>query len=125
MRDWFSPHDFPRGRGGLPQDYVMGVSPSSLVLAGMTVRRKNESTLDVGPGCGIQAILAATHSDRVVGVDCNPRAIGLARFNEGLNGIHNVEFREGDMFAPVRGETFDLIVSNPPFIISPENRHFF
>jgi predicted RNA methylase len=117
-------YDFPRGRGGLPQDYVMGVSPSSLVLAGMTVRRKNESTLDMGSGCGIQAILAANHSDRVVGVDCNPRAIGLARFNAGLNGMHNAEFREGDMFAPVR-ERFDLIVSNPPFIISPENRHFF
>lgn len=118
-------YDFPRGRGGLPQDYVMGVSPSSLVLAGMTVRRKNESTLDLGAGCGIQAVLAAAHSDRVVGVDCNPRAIGLARFNAGLNGMHNLEFREGDMFAPVRGERFDLIVSNPPFIISPENRHFF
>src|SRR4029077_18977469 len=79
-------YDFPRGRGGLPQDYVMGVSPSSLVLAGMTVGRKNGSTLDIGSGCGIQAILAAAHSDRVVGVDCNPRAIGLARFNAGLNG---------------------------------------
>jgi predicted RNA methylase len=119
-------YDFPRrGRGGLPQDYVMGVSPSSLVLAGMTVRRANESTLDLGSGCGIQAILAAPHSQRAVGVDCNPRAIGMARFNARLNGIVNVEFREGDMFAPVQGEQFDLIVSNPPFIISPENRHFF
>ena len=119
-------YDFPRrGRGGLPQDYVMGVSPSSLVLAGMTVRGANETTLDLGSGCGIQAILASPHSRRVVGVDCNSRANGVARFNAGLNGISNVEFREGDMFAPVEGETFDLIVSNPPFIISPENRHMF
>lgn len=119
-------YDFPRRkRGGLPQDYVMGVSPSSLVLAGMTVRRKSESTLDLGSGCGIQGILAAPHSKRVVGVDCNPRAIGLARFNASLNGIGHVDFRSGDMFEPVRNETFDLIVSNPPFIISPENRHFF
>jgi len=119
-------YDFPRrGHGGLPQDYVMGVSPSSLVLAGMTVRRKNESTLDLGSGCGIQAILAASHSDRVVGVDCNRRAVGVARFNAKLNGIGHVDFREGNMFEPVKNETFDLIVSNPPFIISPENRHFF
>jgi predicted RNA methylase len=119
-------HDFPRrGRGGLRQDYVMGVSPSSLVLAGMTVRRENVSALDLGSGCGIQAILAAPHSERVIGVDCNPRAVGVARFNAKLNGIGNVQFREGDMFGPVRAETFDLIVSNPPFIISPENRHFF
>jgi methylase of polypeptide subunit release factors len=119
-------YDFPRrGPGGLPQDYVMGVSPSSLVLAGMTIRHKNVSTLDLGSGCGIQAILAASHSERVVGVDCNPRAIGLARFNAKLNGIDHIEFREGDLFEPVENETFDLIVSNPPFIISPENRHFF
>jgi predicted RNA methylase len=119
-------YDFPRrGHGGLPQDYVMGVSPSSLVLAGMTVRNENGSTLDLGSGCGIQAILAAPHSKSVIGVDCNPRAIGIARFNAQLNGIGNVEFREGDMFAPVQSEKFDLIVSNPPFIISPENRHFF
>ena len=119
-------YDFPRrGRGGLPQDYVMGVSPSSLVLAGLTVRGTNESTLDLGSGCGIQAILAAPHSRRVIGVDCNARANGVARFNAKLNEIGNIEFREGDMFAPVQGETFDLIVSNPPFIISPENRHMF
>jgi SAM-dependent methyltransferase len=119
-------YDFPRrGRGGLRQDYVMGVSPSSLVLAGMTVRREIASTLDLGSGCGIQAILAAPHSKRVVGVDCNPRAVAIAQFNAKLNGIENVDFREGDMFGPVGTETFDLIVSNPPFIISPEKRHFF
>jgi predicted RNA methylase len=125
-RDLLFAYDFPRrGRGGLRQDYVMGVSPSSLVLAGMTVRRKNASTLDLGFGCGIQAILAAPHSERVVGVDCNPRAVRVARFNANLNGITNITFREGDLFGPVRSEIFDLIVSNPPFIISPENRHYF
>jgi predicted RNA methylase len=125
-RELIFAYDFPRrGRGGLRQDYVMGVSPSSLVLAGMTVRRKSAATLDLGFGCGIQAILAAPHSERVLGVDCNPRAVAVARLNANLNGIANIDFREGDMFAPVRGERFDLIVSNPPFIISPENRHFF
>ncbi len=119
-------YDFPRrGRGGLRQDYVMGVSPSSLVLVSMTIRRKNRSALDIGTGCGIQAILAARHSERVVAVDCNPRAVAIARFNAQLNQISTVQVREGDMFEPVRGEIFDLIVSNPPFIISPENRHFF
>jgi hypothetical protein len=119
-------YDFPRrGHGGLRQDYVMGVSLSSQVLAGMTVRRQSAATLDLGFGSGIQAILASPHSGRVVGVDCNPRAVAVARFNAALNGIANVDFREGDMFGPVHGETFDLIVSNPPFIISPENRHFF
>ena len=125
-RELILTYDFPRrGRGGLPQDYVMGVSPSSLILAGMTVRSKNATTLDLGSGCGIQAILAAPHSERVIGVDCNPRAIAVAKFNARLNEIENVRFQEGDMFEPVTAETFDLVVSNPPFIISPENRHFF
>jgi predicted RNA methylase len=125
-RDLIFAYDFPRrGRGGLRPDYVMGVSPSSLILAAMTVRLKSSATLDLGFGCGIQAILAAPHSERVVGVDCNPRAVAVARRNANLNGIANIDFREGDMFAPVRGEKFDLIVTNPPFIISPENRHFF
>jgi predicted RNA methylase len=114
-----------RGPGGLQREYVMGVSPSSLVLASMTVRRGIRSALDLGTGCGIQAFLAASHSERVVGVDCNARALAVSRFNTYLNGISNVQFRNGNMFDPVAGETFDLIVSNPPFIISPDNRHFF
>jgi methylase of polypeptide subunit release factors len=119
-------YDFPRrGSGGVRPDYVMSVSPSSLVLLGMTVRRTNRAALDLGSGCGIQAFEAARHSERVVGVDCNPRALAMARFNARLNGADNVEFRDGDMFAPVAGETFDLIVSNPPFIISPDSRHLF
>lgn len=123
---WVLAYDFARlGEGGLRPDYVMGVSPSSLMLAALTVRRAVETGLDMGSGCGIQAMLAARHCRRVVGVDCNPRAVAMARFNAVFNGVTNVEFRLGDMFAPVAGETFDLIVSNPPFIISPDFRHMF
>jgi len=114
-----------RGPRGLRGDYVMGVSPSSLVLAGMTMRRNNQAALDLGTGCGIEAFLAARHSRRVVAVDCNPRAVAIAAFNARLNQLDNVECRQGDMFHPVAGESFDLIVSNPPFIISPDYRHMF
>lgn len=114
-----------RGPTGLRDDYVMGVSPSSLALAGMTVRRKSVAALDLGTGCGIEAFLAARHSQRVVAVDYNPRAVAITRFNARLNQIDNVECRQGDMFHPVTGEAFDLIVSNPPFIISPDHRLMF
>lgn len=118
--------DFARlGPGGVRPDYVMGVSPSSLVLLAMTVRRPARAALDLGAGCGIQALMAARHCERVIGVDCNPRAVAMARFNACFNRIANAEFRLGDMFAPVAGEHFDLIVSNPPFIISPDFRHMF
>ena len=96
-----------RDKGGVRRDYVMSVSPSSLVLLGMTVRRPIRAALDLGTGCGIQAFGAAPHSQRVVAVDTNPRAIAIARFNAGLNGIANVDFREGSLFEPVAGETFD------------------
>ena len=77
--------------------------------------------LDVGTGCGIQALQAAEHADRVVATDVNPRALELTALGAALSGIDNVELREGSWFEPVAGEQFDLIVSNPPFVISPEN----
>lgn len=107
------------------ENYVMGVARSSLALANFTIRRPVERALDLGCGCGVQALLAAEDARQVVGVDRNPRAIAFSRFNARLNDISNAEFREGDLFDPVAEETFDLIVGNPPFVISPENRFRF
>lgn len=106
-------------------DYVMGIGRSSITLANLTVRRHSRFTLDLGTGCGIQALLAARHSDRIVAVDRNPRAVQIAAFNAKLNGFSNIECLEGDLFDPVKGETFDLIISNPPFVISPEMRYIY
>jgi methylase of polypeptide subunit release factors len=102
-------------------DHVLGVSPPALLLAHLTVRRTARRALDLGCGGGVQALLAARHAERVIGVDLNPRALAFARFNARLNGVHNVEWREGDLFAPVAGERFDLVVSNPPYVVSPES----
>ncbi len=105
----------------VPADHVMGVTTSSVFLASLTVRDRVRDVLDVGCGCGIQSVLAATHADRVVACDINPRALEYTRFNAALNGVRNVECRQGSFFEPVRGEKFDLVVSNPPFVISPDN----
>ena len=102
-------------------DHVLGVSPPALLLARLTVRRAAGRVLDLGCGGGVQALLAARHAESVVGVDLNPRALAFARFNARLNGVRNVEWREGDLFAPVAGERFDLVVSNPPYVVSPES----
>lgn len=101
---------------------VMGLAGSSLWLSHLTVRRKSRLTLDLGTGTGIQAMLAARHSKRVIGIDNNPRALGFAQFNSQLNNISNIKFIEGDLFEPVKGKKFDLIISNPPFSISPDCR---
>ncbi|MGH9224033.1 MAG: methyltransferase [Acidimicrobiales bacterium] len=106
-------------------DHVMGVTLSSALLASMTVRRHVESTLDVGTGCGLHALLAARHSEQVVATDLNPRAMNFTEFNCRLNDIDNVDCRTGSFLDPVAGETFDHIICNPPFVISPDHEILF
>ncbi len=113
-------HDWPEWRDGA--EYVMGVTNAARSLAWCTPMWQVGSVLDLGTGSGIQALCAATHAERVVAVDVNPRSVGIARASVQLNGADNVEVREGSWFEPVEGEVFDLAVSNPPFVISPENR---
>jgi methylase of polypeptide subunit release factors len=105
--------------GRTAQNHVLGLTPSARYVAALTPRPRVDTCLDVGCGSGVQAFLAARHSERVVGIDVNERALELARLNAELNGIENVEWRLGDLFAPVADERFDLVVSNPPFIVSP------
>jgi SAM-dependent methyltransferase len=114
----------PMGQADRP-DHVAGVHGPSLTLSRLTVREHVETALDVGTGNGILAILAARHSDRVTATDVNARALAFAAFNAQLNGIENVEFREGSFFEPVRGERFGLVVCNPPYVISPETAYLF
>lgn len=102
-------------------DFVVGPSPVSRALADLTIRRPVHRCLDLGCGSGVQALLAAAHCQRVVAEDLNPRAVALTRFNAALNGLDNVEVAEGDLFAPVQGQRFDLIVCNPPYVISPDS----
>ncbi len=72
--------------------------------------------LDVGTGSGVGAIFAARLGYRVVGVDLNPEAVRCARMNVMLNELEaRVEIRSGDLFAPVAGDRFDLVLFNPPF----------
>lgn len=110
---------------GASADYVGNVNPTSITLARLTVRRPVETALDVGCGCGVQALLAARHAKRVLAADVNPRAVNYTRFNALLNDLDNVECREGSFFEPVAGMRFDLIVANPPFVISPDARFTF
>jgi protein-L-isoaspartate O-methyltransferase len=110
---------------GTPADYVATVTAPSAILAGLTVRRAVGTALDLGTGSGIQALWAARHCERVVAIDVNRRALNLAAFNARLNGITNIEFREGDLFEPVAGERFDLVVCNAPYVVSPDTRYAF
>jgi hypothetical protein len=105
--------------------YVMGIGGSTITLSHLTIRKQARRALDLGTGCGVHALLAAAHSDQVTATDLNPRAVRLARFNARLNGVANVECLEGDFFEPVHDRRFDLVVTNPPFVISPETRFIY
>ncbi len=111
--------------GTIGANYVPEVARSSATLASLTIRRPVERALDVGTGNGIQAVLAAKHAHTVVATDISERALAFAEFNCALNGLDNVELRQGSFLEPVSGERFGLVVSNPPFAISPDTELVF
>lgn len=105
----------------IPEDHVLGVGGASATLSGLMIARPVDVALDLGTGCGIQALHASRHAARVVATDISERALHLARLNAELNGVTNIEFRAGSLFEPVAGERFGHVVSNPPFVITPRS----
>lgn len=125
--------------GAIPgPDHVMPVGGATRTLAALAAYGADERVLDVGTGCGYHAILAALCGARVTATDVSARALGYARFNAALAGAE-IDFRRGSLLEPVRGprsdpadaldsldslsaarERYDVVVSNPPFVITPE-----
>jgi SAM-dependent methyltransferase len=103
----------------LRTDHVLGIGGASLTLSGLLLATPVDTVLDLGTGCGIQALHASRWAQRVVATDISARALEYTRFNAALNGVDNIEVRLGSLFEPVAGERFDRIVSNPPFVITP------
>ena len=104
-------------------DLVLGVGGASETLAGITVRTPVARALDVGTGCGVQALHASAHAGRVTATDANPRAVQCARLTLALSGVRDADLRTGSLFEPVAGDgPYELVVSNPPFVISPGAR---
>lgn len=120
--DWWIVSDLSELATGLPlgPEHVLGVGGASLTLARITPRAPVERVLDLGCGGGIQALHASRHAEHVVATDLSERALAVAAFNAALNGIE-IELRQGSLCEPVAGEHFDLIVSNPPFVITPRD----
>ena len=75
----------------------------------------------MGTGSGVCAVFAARHAHRVVAVDINPGAVRCAALNALLNHVEaRIEVRQGDLFAPVARERFDLVLFNPPFFVGAQ-----
>ncbi|WP_049562971.1 N5-glutamine methyltransferase family protein [Nonomuraea sp. SBT364] len=110
------------GDPALRPDHVVGAGGASANLAQLVTRRPVGRALDLGTGCGVQVLSLAGRAGHITATDVNPRAIELARLSWRLSGLTGVDARTGSLFEPVAGERFDLIVSNPPFVISPGGR---
>jgi len=117
-QDWYVVSDHRPARRPMHPDHVVGVGSASLTLVAATLRGHVESALDLGTGCGAQALHLAAHSGRVTATDTNQRALALAALSFALSGAR-VELLAGDLWEPVAGRRFDLVVSNPPFVVGP------
>lgn len=105
--------------GPLGENHVLGVGGASRTLSALMLQNAVDTALDLGTGCGIQAMHAARHASRVVATDISQRALDLAALNFALNEFDTIELRLGSLFEPVAGERFDHIISNPPFVVTP------
>src|SRR4051794_31835825 len=112
-------------KGPVGRNHVLGVGGASVTLARATVRDPVGSALDLGTGSGVQALHLSDHAGSVTATDRNPRALGLARMPSALSAVPGWELLEGDLFAPVDGRRFDLVVSNPPFVVAPSGRFLY
>lgn len=108
LPDVFNPVIFRTGR------YLADYIRTTLTLE-MFARDRQLTSLDVGTGCGIHAIFAAERGFIVEAVDINPVATRCARINVALNDFDkSVTVRQGDLFSPVAGQRFDLVMCSLP-----------
>ena len=131
----------------LAPDHVLGVGGAGLTLAGLTPRTPVRTALDLGCGCGIQTLYLLRHAEHVVATDISARALAFTAFNAALAGVSvtgapgtpgaldvapgsdsapdtasgagRLELLHGSLLEPVAGRRFDLIASNPPFVLTP------
>lgn len=102
----------------LDGDFVLGLGGAGRTLVTLTPREHVSLACDIGTGCGIQALLLARHADRVIATDISARALHLTALSAGLAGVRTIELRQGSLLDPI-DEPVDLLVSNPPFVITP------
>jgi hypothetical protein len=119
--EWWVLADLPAGaRPGQPlaADHVLGVGGSSITLIGAAIRRPVGTALDLGTGSGVQSLHLSTHARSITATDVSERSLRFAATTAALNG-QRWELLRGDLVEPVAGRRFDLVVSNPPFVVGP------
>lgn len=101
-------------------DAVFGRGPGTAALTALSPK-KGDKCLDLGCGAGLVALNMGKIADTVVAIDINQRAIDFLIINQHINEIYNIEPKLGSWFEPIENELFDLILSQPPFVTSPDH----
>jgi methylase of polypeptide subunit release factors len=109
----------PAGAAPLEPEAVVGIGSASVTLVTATPRSPAGSALDLGVGCGVQALHLAAAGATVSATDTSERALQMAALTAALSAV-SFELVQGDLFSPVAGRTFDQVVANPPFVIGPQ-----
>ncbi|SHG72097.1 Methyltransferase small domain-containing protein [Jatrophihabitans endophyticus] len=104
--------------GPLPGDHVLGVGNAAVTLAQATPRAPVGTALDIGTGCGVQALHLGRHAGTVTATDISARALRFAATTAALSG-QRWRLEQGSLLEPVAGARYDLVVANPPFVVSP------
>jgi release factor glutamine methyltransferase len=91
-----------------------------LLAKNLDIQRRDE-VLEIGTGTGLIAVYTAQRTKNVVATDINEHAIKCALKNTISNKTYNLELRQGDLFEPVQGEKFDLILFNTPYLPTSED----
>ena len=119
---WWIASDLGELATGAPltPDHVLGIGGAGLALAALTPRRPVAAAFDLGCGCGIQTLYLLRHADRVTATDVSERALAFTAFNAALAAVgpDRLELLAGSLLEPVAGRRFDLIVTNPPFVLT-------
>jgi release factor glutamine methyltransferase len=102
-------------------DQVQAPKAGSLFFCRHLVVRPDECVLEIGGGLGLASVLAAKGGATVTATDVLPEAVEILRANAALNGV-TIDARLGDCYAPVAGERFDVICTNPPQMPTPPGR---
>lgn len=111
-----------RPAGPLPADHVMGAAGASRSLATLVPRGPVGRALDLGCGSGVQSLLLAGHAEHVTASDPNARALRCTWLTAALSGGPTPQLVRGSLAEPFADGAFDLVVSNPPFVIGPDAR---
>lgn len=98
---------------------------NTLLFMDRLPRVECDAVLDIGTGSGVAAMIAAPLARHVVATDIASRSVHFAEFNCRLAGLENVSCVEGDLYAPVEGRTFDLIVTHPPYVPAKKSKFIF